>query len=53
MRVILMRVSDSNDSASNVIKLVERLRTINADNTTISLYAEKMIDENTGETIYY
>ena len=48
-----MRVSDNNDSTGNVIRLVECLKTINANDKTISLYAEKMIDENTGETIYY
>lgn len=48
-----MRASDNNTPTHNVIHLVECLKKIDDNETKISLYAEKMIDENTGETIYY
>lgn len=48
-----MRVSDNNIATTNVIRLVECLKRIDTDKARISFYAEKMVDENTGENIYY
>ena len=48
-----MSVSNNNTSTENVMRFVECLKKINTDKSKISLYAEKMIDGNTGETIYY
>lgn len=48
-----MRISNNNTPTHNVIQLVECLKKNDDNEAKISLYAEKMIDENTGETIYY